>query len=145
MTKGVNIYRIIICYKLFFLLTRYSILMAKLIFKLRDVPLDEAQDIRELLEQNDISFYETNAGNWGIGMAGIWLNEDSDYQTSIELLDNYQQQRSQRFHDEYAELRHTGYAPTLLSNLRESPLRFIVYIFSIAVIIFISVMPFLNI
>lgn len=118
--------------------------MAKLIFKLRDVPLDEAQDIRELLMQNDISFYETSQGNWGIGMAGIWLNDDSCYQTALALLDSYQQERSQRFHDEYAELEHSGHAPSLLSNMRESPLRFVVYIFSVIVILYISVMPFLN-
>ena len=124
---------------------RYIILMAKLIFKLRDVPLDEAQDVRELLSENDISFYETNAGNWGIGMAGIWLNDDLQYQSAITLLDTYEQQRSQGFNDEYAELEHTGRAPTLLSNLRDSPLRFVVYIFSIVVILYISVMPFINI
>ena len=119
--------------------------MAKLIFKLRDVPLDEAQEIRELLDQNNITFYETNAGNWGIGMAGIWLNDDAQYPTVIALIDEYQQQRTLHFHDEYAALEHTGHAPTLLSNLRDSPLRFIVYIFSIAVILYLSVMPFLNI
>lgn len=119
--------------------------MAKLIFKLKDVPLDEAQDIRELLSENELSFYETNAGNWGIGMAGIWLNDDTQYPTAIALLDTYQQQRTQRFHDEYAELEHTGRAPSLLSNIRESPLRFVVYLFSIVVILYISVMPFVNI
>ena len=119
--------------------------MAKLIFKLRDVPVDESQDIRELLESNNIAFYETNAGNWGIGMAGIWINDDSQYEKANTLIDIYQQQRMQRFHDEYAELEHTGHAPTLLSNMRDSPLRFIVYIFSIAVILYISVMPFINI
>lgn len=119
--------------------------MAKLLFKLRDVPLDETQDIRELLERNDINFYETNAGNWGIGMAGIWLNDDLDYQVALNLIDTYQLQRQQNFHTEYAELKHSGNLPTLLSNLRESPLRFVVYIFSIVVILYISVIPFLDI
>lgn len=119
--------------------------MAKLIFKLRDVPVDEAQDIRELLNENEISFYETHAGNWGIGMAGIWINNDTDLQVATELLDTYQHLRTQKFHDEYAELENSGHAPTLLSNLRASPLRFIVYLFSIAVILYISVMPFINI
>lgn len=118
--------------------------MAKLIFKLRDVPVDEAQDIRELLEENDIAFYETNAGNWGIGMAGIWINDDMLYEKSNELIDTYQHLRTQRFQNEYAELEHSGHAPTLLSNLRDSPLRFVVYLFSIAVILYISVMPFIN-
>jgi len=119
--------------------------MAKLIFKLRNVPVDEAQDIRELLESNDIAFYETHAGNWGIGMAGIWIKDDFQYENANSLINIYQQQRTQRFQDEYANLEHSGHAPTFLSNLRDSPLRFIVYLFSIAVILYISVMPFINI
>ena len=36
--------------------------MAVLIFKLRYVPEDEAHEIRELLGDNNIDFYETTAG-----------------------------------------------------------------------------------
>jgi len=119
--------------------------MAKILFKLRDVPVDEAQDIRDLLDQNDIFFYETHAGNWGIAMAAIWLKDEMQYQTAMELIEQYQQQRKQKFLDEYAELESKGHAPTLLSNMRQSPIRFIVYVFSIVVILYISVMPFINI
>lgn len=119
--------------------------MAKLIFKLKDVPVDEAQDIRELLEANDISFYETHAGNWGIAMAGIWINDNALYSQAIILIDRYQKDRSDRHHQEYAHLEYTGQVPTILGNLRDSPLRFFVYIFSIAVILGISVVPFIDI
>lgn len=118
--------------------------MAKLLFKLRDVPPDEAQDVRDLLDQHDISFYETHAGNWGIAMAAIWLKDEMQYQTAMEHIEQYQQQRTQKFRDEYAELEHTGNVPTFLSNMRESPLRFIVYIFSIVVILSIMIAPFIN-
>jgi len=118
--------------------------MSKLIFKLRDVPEDEAQDIRNLLNDNSIEFYETHAGNWGIAMAGIWLRKNDQYSKAMSLIDEYEIQRENLIQAEYAELEHTGHAPSLLSNLRESPLRFIVYIFSIFVILYISVTPFLN-
>ncbi len=118
--------------------------MAKLLFKLRDVPLDEAQDIRELLAENDLDFYETHAGNWGIAMAAIWLKDESQYPQAQQLIDKYQLQRSQQFHEEYAELKSRGHIPTLLGNIFENPLRFAAYIFSIAVILYITVMPFLN-
>ncbi|MEE3087569.1 MAG: DUF6164 family protein, partial [Pseudomonadota bacterium] len=42
--------------------------MAKLLFRMRDVPDDEAEEVRELLTQNKITFFETFAGNWGISM-----------------------------------------------------------------------------
>ncbi len=119
--------------------------MAKLLFKLRDVPLDEAQDVRDLLTENNLEFYETHAGNWGIAMAAIWLKDESQYPEAMRLINEYQLQRSQQFHADYAELKRKGHAPTLLGNILQSPLRFIVYIFSIAVILYITVVPFLNI
>jgi len=119
--------------------------LAKLVFKLRDVPLDEAQDIRELLTENELDFYETHAGNWGIAMAALWLKDDEQYASAMQLIEEYEQQRTQQFRDTYAELEKAGQAPTLLSNMREGPLRFVVYIFSIAVILYITVIPFTNI
>ena len=38
--------------------------MSKLLFKLRNVPDDEALEVRELLELNDIDYFETTPGNW---------------------------------------------------------------------------------
>ena len=47
--------------------------MALLLFRLRNVPDDEADEVRHLLNENSIEFYETSAGNWGISMPAIWL------------------------------------------------------------------------
>ena len=44
--------------------------MATLLFRLRHVPDDEADDVRALLEENGIDFYETTPGNWGHLNAG---------------------------------------------------------------------------
>ena len=49
--------------------------MAKLLFKLRGVPDDEADDVRQLLEENGMRVYETSAGTWGTGVPAIWLQE----------------------------------------------------------------------
>jgi len=119
--------------------------MAKLLFKLRDVPEDEAHDIRELLTENDIAFYETHAGNWGIAMAAIWLKEEDQFQVASELIEQYQKQRSEQFHNNYRALQSSGQLPTLMDNIRANPLRFAVYIFSIIIIIYFSVIPFINI
>ena len=47
--------------------------MAKLLFKMRNVLADEAQDVRELLEDNKIDYFETFAGNWGVSLPAIWV------------------------------------------------------------------------
>ena len=39
--------------------------MAKILFRLNGVSDDEANDVRELLSNNAIDFYETSPGNWG--------------------------------------------------------------------------------
>jgi len=118
--------------------------MAKLVFKLKDVSLDEAEDIRELLAENDILFYETHAGNWGIAMAGIWIRDDARYNETMLLLHEYDKKRAAQFNQDYADLKQAGHAPTLLGNLLSSPLRFFVYIFSIIVVLYISVIPFID-
>jgi len=51
--------------------------MAVQLFKLKGVPEDEAEDIRNLLTNHYIDHYETPAGNWGISMPAIWLNKES--------------------------------------------------------------------
>ena len=44
--------------------------MSALIFRLRNVPEDEAMQVRDLLDEHRIDWFETSAGNWGIGMPG---------------------------------------------------------------------------
>jgi len=67
--------------------------MSAIVFKLRNVPEDEARDVRELLTTHNIEFFETTAGNWGISMPGLWV-EDDDVQRSRELINDYQIQRA---------------------------------------------------
>ncbi|WP_421711891.1 DUF6164 family protein [Alcanivorax sp.] len=47
--------------------------MTTLLLNLRRVPDDEADEVRALLEQNQILFYETAPSMWGISSGGIWL------------------------------------------------------------------------
>ena len=75
--------------------------MALLLFRLRNVPDDEADEVRHLLNENSIEFYETSAGNWGISMPAIWLRNDDDYDLAFSLLHQYQLSRSQRMRAEY--------------------------------------------
>jgi nucleosome binding factor SPN SPT16 subunit len=64
--------------------------MAKLIFKLKSVPYDEADDIKNLLAENEIAFYESPAGNWAISMHALWLNDEDQYTEAKKLIDEYQ-------------------------------------------------------
>lgn len=94
--------------------------MSKLLLNLRHVPDDEADEVRALLHEQGIGFFETRAGRWRISLAGIWV-EDADFSRAREHLDAYERARSERVRAELAEARARGEAPSVLDNLRANP------------------------
>lgn len=116
--------------------------MPKLLFRLRNVPEDEAQEVRELLFDNNLDFYETSAGNWGISLPGIWLADASDYPRARELLDIYQAQRAQQERAKFQTLRDSGQAPTFWSLLAARPLVIIIQLAALALLVFLSIRLF---
>ncbi|MCB1650315.1 MAG: hypothetical protein H7A05_05570 [Pseudomonadales bacterium] len=118
--------------------------MAKLLFKLRHVPDDEAMEVKELLAAHDLEVYETDAGNWGVSLPALWLQDDSRYDEACALLDQYQRERTARVRAEYAELKARGGEPSLLSSLRAHPLRVLFYTGLSASILYLSVSSFFR-
>lgn len=118
--------------------------MAKLLFRLRGVPEDEASEVRELLEANGIDYYETAPGNWGISMPGLWLRDESAYPRARELLDAYQAQRARDARSAWEEDRHAGQAPTQWQWIREQPLKSALCLAAVTVILYISISVFFN-
>jgi len=109
--------------------------MSKLVFRLRNVPIDEAQDIRELLESNDIAYFETSAGNWGISLPAIWVHEAERFEFARQLIDEYQRERSERLRSEYQLRKSKGEAKTLRQSFMENPYRFAAFTVLIIVIL----------
>jgi hypothetical protein len=97
--------------------------MSRLLLNLRDVPEDEAADVRALLDARRIAYYETPPGFWGVSSGGIWVTEDAAFADARDALDNYERQRSDRVRTEYAEARRAGNAATFIDVLRAEPLR----------------------
>jgi len=118
--------------------------MSVLLFKLRHVPEDEASDIRELLETNDLDYYETHAGNWGISTPAIWLKNRDDLDKAKSLIDSYQHERSIHQRETYIKLKKTGQHKTLLDGIKENPYRFIAYTIVIIFLLYISIKPFVS-
>ena len=118
--------------------------MSILLFRLRNVPEDEAEDVRDLLNENGFEFYETSAGNWGISTAAIWLKNKDQLETAKSLIEKYQTQRGISERQSYEELKQSGGHKTLLDAFRENPLRFIAYLIFVGFIIYVSTKPFLT-
>ena len=91
--------------------------MAKLLFHLRNVPDDEADEVRNLLTRNGVDWYETRPGPWGISTGALWLRDAEAYPGARQLLDDYQKTRREQAHE---HLRLHG-GESFLGLLRERP------------------------
>lgn len=115
--------------------------MATLLFKLRGVPDDEAEDVRELLTKHHIAYYETTAGSWGISLPAIWLHDKDQLEQAQGLLMQYQKERAEKARKAYAEQCRQGTQRTMLTLFLESPVKWLAYIFVIVFVLYLATVP----
>ncbi|MCF6355761.1 MAG: DUF6164 family protein [Candidatus Polarisedimenticolaceae bacterium] len=118
--------------------------MSALLFRLRNVPDDEAEEIRQLLTDHAIGFYETSAGNWGISFAGIWVKDEAQLAVAKAVIETYQKERQIRVRAEYRQQLSEGRQRRMLDVIKESPVRFLIYVAIIALVLTLSIKPFLD-
>jgi hypothetical protein len=112
--------------------------MAKLLFRLRNVPEDEADAIRSLLAEQGFETYETSSGIFQMSMPAIWLVQDSDFARARALIDQWQAQR-------VLEARANAAAQPALSvwqRVRRSPIRMTLLWVAIALVASLTTWPF---
>lgn len=95
--------------------------MSKLLLNLRNVPADEADDVRQWLARENIAFYETAPSPWGISSGAIWIREDADAARAKLLMADYQAQRRQRAHTERQASIEDGSAETFAGLFSRRP------------------------
>jgi len=118
--------------------------MAKQLFILRGVPDDEADEIRALLTEQQIDFYETPGGSWGMSMPALWVNDESQFEQARQLLEQYQIQRQAQAQADYQSLKLQGRQLRVFDLFKEQPLRYLLYLIFTAVVLYISISPFLK-
>lgn len=118
--------------------------MAVLLFNLKNVPDDEATEVRDVLSQHHIDYYETPPGKWGISVGAIWLNDKSQLDYAKQLIDTYQQERRHRVKQAFEKLQQAGEVESMLDRLKQRPLQFIAYLMIISLVIYLSLTPFLH-
>ena len=116
--------------------------MARLLFRLNGVSEEEAEEVRALLAQHDIAYYETSAGRWRISLAALWLRDEAQWELASALLERYQAARQQRVRDEYAARRGRDEHDTLWRRALREPLRLVWYLLGILLVGYFSLMPF---
>ena len=82
--------------------------MTTLLLNLRQVPDDEAEEVRTLLDEQQIPFYETTPSLWGISSGGIWLTNPADRERAKALMEDYQEQRTRRERERFEEAQRDG-------------------------------------
>lgn len=118
--------------------------MSKLIFRLNGASEEEAEQVRELLSQHELRFYETTAGRWGLSVAALWLFDESEVERARALIEDYQLQRQQQAREALNESRRLGLEPTLWQRARQAPLVFIAFVLATATILYLSIWPFIR-
>lgn len=118
--------------------------MSALAFRLRNVPQEEAEEVRALLEEHDIECYETTAGNWGIAMPGIWVHNDEDLPRARSLINDYQRHRSEIQRQHYERGLRSGDTLTLSQRIRTQPWRVAGIVLFCLFILYVTIHPFLQ-
>ena len=115
--------------------------MSKLLLNLRNVPDDEADEVRALLDANGIAFYETRPGPWNISVGGIWVRDDAAIAEARRLMAEYQAQRGIRARAEYAAAVRDGTAETFWMQLRAEHGRVLLTMLAIACLLGLVALP----
>lgn len=115
--------------------------MAKLLLNLRNVPDDEADDVRAMLDAARIAFHETPPSMWGISAGGIYVEDNADVAEAKRLMADYQAQRSSRVRAEREAAIRDGTAETFWSVLRAEPLRVVLTVVAIVFLLGLVALP----
>lgn len=115
--------------------------MAQLLLNLHQVPEDEALEVRSLLDEAGIGWYETQPSFWGVSHGGIWVREDAEAARARQLLHAYEAERSARMRAEWAAARAAGTAPTLWTQLRDHPGQAFIALLAIAFAVALVALP----
>jgi hypothetical protein len=115
--------------------------VSRLLLNLRDVPDDEADDVRHFLDSCGIGYYETRPSFWGISAGGIWIRDDADVAEAKRRMAEYQRERQARAREARAEAERSGTLPTFADVLRTQPLRVALAVIATALVLALLAAP----
>ena len=115
--------------------------MSKLLMNLRNVPDDEADDVRAMLDADGIAYYETRPSLWGISAGGIFVTEDAAIGRARRLMAEYQETRRTRARAEHAAAVRDGTADTFWSVLQAEPGRVALTLLAIVFLLGLVALP----
>ncbi|QOW18530.1 hypothetical protein INQ41_07310 [Lysobacter ciconiae] len=115
--------------------------MSKLLLNLRLVLDDEIEDVRAMLDENRIEYYETKPSRWGISHGAIWLSNDGDLPEAKRLMAIYQGNRQARARAEYEAGQKDGTGETFADVWRREPLKVLLAAAAVIVLLGLVALP----
>ena len=115
--------------------------MSRLLMNLHHVPDDEANAVRELLDEARFDWYEIAPNRWGISPGALWISENEDYAAAKELLDQFQARRQREARAEYESARHAKTQASIFTVFRSEPRKFFVALICIALMLGLAALP----
>lgn len=115
--------------------------MSTRLMNLRNVPEDELDEVRALLEEHQVDYYETPPGSWGISAGAIWVRDAEQAARARDLLKTYQAERAKRMRAAYEEKKRAGETETFLGYARQNPVKVGFYVLLAAAILLIFATP----
>ncbi|MEX1033491.1 MAG: DUF6164 family protein [Cellvibrionaceae bacterium] len=115
--------------------------MSVLLFRLNNVPEEEAEAVRFVLREGHIEFYETAAGTFGISVAAIWLRDKEQLERARQLIADFQAEHGERMRQLH---RANGDAESFWMRLRREPAKVILYLLAVGLILYISIVPWMG-
>jgi hypothetical protein len=117
--------------------------MSARLLHFRDVPEDEQDEIRALLAEASIDFYETPPGLFGLSPPALWLRDPAQLDRARVLLADYQAQRQVRQRSEYERARAAGELPGVWASMRARPWASLGLVILLIAVLFALSLPFL--
>ena len=114
-----------------------------LLMNLRNVPEEEAEEVRALLDENGIEYYETQPSLMGFACGALWAHRKEQVPEAKRLLEAYQRDLQQRMRAQYDQALREGTAETLATSFRRHPLRMLAALGGAGFLLFVSLMPFI--
>ncbi|MDH3670093.1 MAG: DUF6164 family protein [Gammaproteobacteria bacterium] len=110
--------------------------MARKVYDTNQASSEEISDILALLQRHAISHYETPKGVFGLSLGAIWVENDADYDTARQIIEEYDKAHALRVRQQYGSAAQgTGLVATLLNVRRlivERPHQALLYALIIA-------------
>lgn len=122
---------------------RYHAAMAKLLLNLRNVPDDEADEVRALLAARGIDYYETRPSLWGVSAGGIWLAQATQEADARRCLADYQAERLAGAREAREADRRAGRLPGTWAGMRAQPRQAVAAVIGILLMLAVATLPFL--